>query len=296
VPRVGKKLGVLGLVVVALIGGTALASGKAPPLTRSQIRGCLGMGTRVSHFAKVAPADPSVISEFQAFTATSAKPLQLNGMSALGGFGVATYDPAHIVDLANSAPGWRLALLPVGMAPPASSPRYCARIPGWRAAEQLSIGKSGPGVCVVAVVAGTTSPQGALCESLPMLNSYFGPLNLVEWGDDLRAVTFAPDGVRAVRYTFSNGKTTTVRVRNNLFATPLFALPGYGPGIPDRFRLRVFRKWFPRMYPIEVTLVGPAGSTVREWHRPADLFRELAGFNRLQLDDWNLTPPSQRPN
>jgi hypothetical protein len=296
VRRVGKKLGVLGLVVVALAVGTALASGKASPLTTSQIRGCLGLGRRVSHFAKAAQADPSVISEFQAFTATSAKPLQLNGMSSLGGLGVATYDPAHIVDLANPAPGWRLALLPVDMAAPGSSPKYCARIPGWRVAQRLSAGESAPGVCVVAVVAGTTSLQGALCESLRMLNSYFGPLNLVEWGFDPRSVTLAPDGVRAVRYTFSSGKTTTVRVRNNLFATPLFALPGYGAAIPDRFKLRVFRKWFPRMYPIEVTLVGPAGSPVVGWHRPADLFRELAGVNRLQLDEWNLTPPSQRPN
>jgi hypothetical protein len=96
-----------------------------------------------------------------------------------------------------------------------------------------------------------------------MLNSYFGPLNLVEWGFDPRSVTLAPDGVRAVRYTFSNGKTPTVRVRNNLFATLLFALPGYGAGIPDRFKLRGLQK----VVPADVPDPGHAGWT-RRVHGP----------------------------
>jgi hypothetical protein len=280
VPLIGRKLGVPAVLVIALLGGSALASGKVRPLTKTQMRGCLGMTRQVDHVAKVASANPSVLGAFRTFTATSTKPVKLTAMSALGNLGVATYDPAHAVDLANPSAGWRLVLLPVDMAAPQSSPKYCERIAGWRQAQRLSAGESGPGVCVVAVVSGGDL-QGSLCESLRTLNSYLGALNLVEYGFDPRAVTLAPDGVSAVRYSFSNGKTTTVEVRHNLWATPIFALPGYGPGIPDRYKLRVFRTWFPRTYPTKITLLRPDRTPVVEWRRPTKLFDELAAVNRL---------------
>lgn len=285
----------LGLVVIALLGCSALAFGKTRPLTRAQMRGCLGMTRQVNHVAKVAPADPSVLRAFRAFSATSAKPVQLTGMSVLGNLGVASYDPARAVDLADPLAGWQLVLLPVDMATPERSPRYCQRIPGWREAERLPWDASGSGVCLVALIP-RSDLQGALCESLRTLNSYLGALNFVEYGFDPRAVTLEPDGVSAVRYRFSDGKTTTVRVRHNLAATPVFALPGYGAPIPDRYRLRVFRRWFPRTYPVKITLLEQSGVLVGVRRRPRALFDELAAANRLALDSWNLTPPSQRPN
>jgi hypothetical protein len=295
VPLTGRKLGVLAVVVIALLGGSALASGKVRPLTKAQMRACLGMSRPLDHVAKVAPANPSVLGAFRAFAATPAKPVKLTGMSALGNSGVATYDPAHAVDLANPSAGWRLVLLPVDMAAAQASPKYCERIPDWREAQRLSAGESGSGVCVLAVVSGGDL-QGSLCESLRRLSSYLGALNLVEYGFDPRAVTLAPDGVSAVRYSFRHGKATTVEVHHNLWATPVFALPGYGPGIPERYKLRVFRRWFPRTYPSKIALLRPDRTPVVEWRRPTKLFDELAAVNRLQLDIWNLTPSSQRPN
>lgn len=290
----GRRLGALGLVVIALLGCSALAFGKARPLTKAQKRGCLGMTRQVNHLAKVAPADPAVLRAFGAFSATANESVRLTGMSVLGNLGVARYDPAHAVDLADPLTGWQLVLLPVHMAAPERSPRYCDRIPGWREAHRLPSG-AGPGVCLLALIP-RSDLQGALCESVRVLNSYLGALNFVEYGFDPRAVTLEPDGVSAVRYRFRNGKTTTVKVRHNLAVTPVFALPGYGAPIPDRFRLRVFRRWFPRTYPVKITLAGQSGAPIAARRRPGSLFNELAAANRLQLDIWNLTPPSQRPN
>lgn len=164
VPLIGRKLGMPGVLVIALLGGSALASGKVRPLTKAQMRACLGMTRQVNHVAKAAPANPSVLGAFRAFAATSATPVTLSGMPALGNVGVATYDPAHAVDLADPSP---------------SSLRVQPR------------------------------------------------------HDDHGQSPSQPGG------------------------DPVFALPGYGPGIPDRYKLRVFRAWFPKPYPSKITLLRP---------------------------------------
>jgi hypothetical protein len=294
----GNRLAAIALIAVSLACATAIAAfGHARPLTKEQLRSCLGEGKPHSAPVTGARANPSVLSAFHAFSETSTKHLRIQGIAGLGYEDVATYDPTEIVHFASPAAQWRLALMPVTMAPP-SLPKYCTRIRGWRAAQTPASLDSGPGVCLLAAVTDGDGLdlQGASCEPLTGLNSYFGPLDLAEWGFDPRAVTLLPDGVSAVRYTFSSGKKITVSVRGNLLATPLFALPGYNAGIPEAYKPKVFRKWFPRQFPVEITLLGPAGSLFAQYRRPAGLFDQLEAANRLALMAWNLIPPSQRPN